>query len=182
LKEELELTDSQRNQSKQSKQSSQLALKPTRSRLAFLFQEIMAPVMTSPFAQFAQLSNMQYLNVAVVDCRIRGIYKLLSRGDYCKASISIGDMWVNLMRAKEIDFDKKTYNTIYDAFARMKVEMAFRKYTDVHNRLRDLHYFIENLTRPAPTCDAISWMIDWMSDMDMLSEEGLWEIDSIDSY
>lgn len=97
---------------------------------------------TSPFAAFATITPFQYLNMTIVDARVKGIYSNLLAGKYAKARSSIVDMYVNLMRAEELDFDKPVYNAIYAAFAHMKIDAALGKYDDVHNRLRDLHYIL----------------------------------------
>lgn len=114
----------------------------------------------SAFAPFAQVSRFEYLNTAVVKSRVRGLYKLMLRGDYSAAKVSITDMLVNLTTALELDFDRPAYNIIYDAFARMRVELALRKYVAVHDRLRDLHYAIENMEEDLMRTALMAYVLD----------------------
>lgn len=87
---------------------------------------------------------LQYIDTVITLCRIRGIYHLILRGDYDKAKWVIAEFYISLMRAAELDFEKTVYNKIFEDFSHMKIDMAMKKYNNVHNRLRDLNYYILN--------------------------------------
>lgn len=142
---------------------------------------------TSAFVPFANINNFEYITLGVIDSRIKGLYKLLLREQYDKLHLSINDMFVNLIRVKEFDFDRKMYNIIYTEFARMKVEASLRKYQSVHNRLRDLHYLIENTVRDQMNddirdqnqiendiCDAFNDDIRKNQDQDQDPKQSVW--------
>lgn len=133
---------------------------------------------TSPFAPFANITPFQYLNKSLVDSRVHGIYRLMLAGNYQKAACSITDMYVNLIRAMELDFAPDEYSTIYDAFARMRIEMARGRYANVHTRLRDLHYFIATKEAAEAAAAAMVYeyeIIPWMNDDDS-------DISDVDSW
>lgn len=85
--------------------------------------------------------KINYMDEAVVDCRLHGLNKALSRGDYERVKFNIVDTIKHLNQAT-IEMDKKLYNKIVDEFLHMRVESALHKYEMLHNRIRDLHYFI----------------------------------------
>jgi hypothetical protein len=102
-------------------------------------------VYATAFAPFAAISTIEYIDTQVVDCRVRGLYKLILRGNYTKARASIMDILVNLRRAVELDMSKHTYNQVFDTFARVRIDLARHRYTEAHDKLRQLHYSLVNV-------------------------------------
>ena len=88
--------------------------------------------------------NIFFVDDVIVDCRLRGIYKSLLRRDYMRVKFNISDMIDHLVKAPYIDLDVDIYKQIIDQFMHMRVDCAMKKYDDVHNRIREVHYLIEN--------------------------------------
>ncbi len=86
---------------------------------------------------------INYLDEAVIDCRLHGLNKALARGDYERVKFNIIDTIRHLYQSN-IDMDKSLYNKIMDEFLHMRVESALKKYDVLHTRIRDLHYMIIN--------------------------------------
>lgn len=80
------------------------------------------------------------MNRNVVDCRLFGIYKLIKREDYKKAFDTILDTILQLRTAKEIDIPKTLLNDIMTDFHKMWALVGFKRYEELHNCVRDLHY------------------------------------------
>lgn len=84
---------------------------------------------------------LAYMNDAIIDCRLRGIYKRLYRGDNVRAAKLIKDTLQN-MRVRPFDVDKYMYNAVYDTFYLCLIDIAMKRFDSAHNRIRDLHYTI----------------------------------------
>jgi hypothetical protein len=92
------------------------------------------------------LPKMTYVNEIYVDCRLRGIVNSIRRFDYERTLNNIVDMIQSLKGAEEIDMPKEVYNKIIDDFYRMRVDASLKKFDNVHNRARDLHFYIMSVT------------------------------------
>lgn len=84
---------------------------------------------------------LAYMDDAIIDCRLRGIYRRLSRGESVRAAKLIKDT-LNNMRMRPFDVDKFMYNAIYDTFYMALIDIAMKRFDSAHNRIRDLHYMI----------------------------------------
>lgn len=93
---------------------------------------------------FMSFTNLvfDYVDTSFVEFRIRDIYKYMLKDEYKYAITIINETMINLRHASVIDMDIGTYNKIYNEFYHMRIEMAAKKYTNVHDRMRDLHYYI----------------------------------------
>ena len=87
--------------------------------------------------------KINFLDEAVIDCRLRGLNNALIRGDYERVRFNIVDTIKHLNQAN-IEMNKILYNKIVDEFLHMQVESALHKYDNLHNRIRNLHYIIVN--------------------------------------
>jgi hypothetical protein len=96
-------------------------------------------------AQFKNITQLAYINDLIVDCRLKGLYMLLKDKKYEKASAVIGDSINMMLKATEIDMDKRIHKKIIAEFYHMYVEIALKKYNAVHDRIRDMHYYIVRL-------------------------------------
>lgn len=85
--------------------------------------------------------TFDYINMGVVDCRVRGIYGLLLKCDYESAQVNIANFLSSLERACEVDCDR--YKPLFDAFSIMHNNLLTGSYARVHDKLRDLHYKIK---------------------------------------
>jgi hypothetical protein len=83
--------------------------------------------------------NIVYMNEAVVDCRLRGIYRQLKRNAYNKAMNNVISI-ISDFRKADIDMDKNLAEHVMTELLRIRIAMAFKRYQDAHNRVRDLHY------------------------------------------
>lgn len=88
--------------------------------------------------------NIMFVDDVVVDCRLKGLYQSLLRQDYERVKFNIIDMIDHLRKAPYVDMDINVYKKIIDEFMHMRVEVAIKKYNNVHDRIRNVHYFISN--------------------------------------
>ena len=91
-------------------------------------------------------AKITYLNEIYVDCRLRVIVNSIRRFDYVRTLSNIIDMIQSLRYAQEVDIPKDIYNKIMDAFLRMRVDASLKKFNNVHDRARDLHFYIMETT------------------------------------
>jgi hypothetical protein len=106
-------------------------------------------MISSPFATHnlpyaLRVGKFAYIDEVIVDCRLVGMNKAMLRGDYDRVKFNIIDMIDHLRKTPFIEMDKMMYDTIMSEFLHMRVESALRKFDDVHNRIRDLHFMILN--------------------------------------
>jgi len=87
------------------------------------------------------MSKLVYVNELIVDCRLRGIYCQIRHQKYQKAKDLISQM-IMYLKNIDVNIEKELYNEIIEEFYHMSVEMAFKKYNNVHDRVRNLHYKI----------------------------------------
>lgn len=91
---------------------------------------------------FVKTQKLAYIDEFILDCRLTGIYKTLKKGDYERTKSLIRDTLNIMMTAGEIDMTKIMYRKIVDELYHMIVELAFKKFNSVHDRIRNLHYYI----------------------------------------
>ena len=85
---------------------------------------------------------IMYMNTGVFDARIRGIYRHMLRKDYTLVKDLLNDTIYTLNTAK---LEDNRLATMFIPFLyKALVELALKRYNNVHNILRDIHYFIVN--------------------------------------
>jgi hypothetical protein len=99
--------------------------------------------MESAFTSVPPL-RLMLVSDAIIDCRVRGLYNLLRKGKYYHTRLLLNDTIRELQTADEYECDPAFLQHVVDEMYRALVDMSFRKYMSVHNRLRDLHYEIFN--------------------------------------
>jgi hypothetical protein len=85
---------------------------------------------------------MKFVNNAILICRIHGLYKQMMRADYERAKFAIIEMVTLLRTIKDIHLSQDTYKRVIDDFLHMRVDICLHKYDDVHNRMRNLYYYL----------------------------------------
>lgn len=103
---------------------------------------MITPPQTPKNMIFKMTPQLAYINEAIINCRLIGIYKLLKDCKYDKVKLVIGDSIKMMQNAKEKDMDKRIFNKLINEFYHMTVEIALKKYNTVHDRVRDMHYYI----------------------------------------
>lgn len=97
---------------------------------------------------FKATPKLAYINERIINCRLTGLYKALNKRDYDRTSDLIADT-INMIKIAEVvDIDAPLYSKINDDFYRIAVDFAFKLYHSVHNRIRDMHYYIINYGNP----------------------------------
>lgn len=86
--------------------------------------------------------RLAYVDEAVVDCRVRGMYKQVMRGQYDKVVANAKDTLLVLRTAKELDMDVKLYGKLVDNLYKVRLDFVAGDYQKMHNRIRDMHYAI----------------------------------------
>ena len=91
---------------------------------------------------FRKTPKLEYINEGIVNSRLKGLYKSLLNNDYDRTKFLVEDTINMIKTTTEIDIDKELYNKILDELYQMILELVFKKYNSVHDRIRDLHYLI----------------------------------------
>lgn len=87
--------------------------------------------------------RITYVSDAIIDCRLRGIYTWLIRGQYNIARVLIIDT-ISEFQLAEIDVPLTFMSHVIDVLFHAYVDMNLKKYDAVHTWIRDLHYIIYN--------------------------------------
>ena len=105
-----------------------------------------------PFESFKTISSMNtksthridYIDEYILDGRILGIYKAMQNGDNDYICNLVCDTIDILKNAQEIDIDENMLDRVMNDLYTMTVELSLNQINNIHNRVRDLHYFIVN--------------------------------------
>lgn len=96
-----------------------------------------APAYRAPAKKFA------YVDKAIVQCRLHGIYKQYIHQNFDRMVETVSDTIAVLKYTHDIDMDKATYKSVMDALERSRIDFAVKNYKDGHRRLRELYYSLE---------------------------------------
>ena len=91
---------------------------------------------------FKKTPKLEYINERIVNSRLTSLYKSLLNNDYDRTKFLVEDTINMIKTTTEIDIDKELYKKIIDELYQMIMELIFKKYNSVHDRIRDLHYLI----------------------------------------
>jgi hypothetical protein len=94
------------------------------------------------YRPFKKTPKLEYINEGIVNSRLKGLYKSILNNDYDRTKFLVEDTINMIKTTTEIDIDKELYNKIIDELYQMIMELIFKKYNSVHDRIRDLHYLI----------------------------------------
>jgi hypothetical protein len=107
-----------------------------------------------PFESFKTISSMNtsvkpthkidYMDEYILDRRIMGIYKAMQNGNIDYICNLVCDTIDVLENAQEIDIDENMLYRVMTDLYTMTVELSLNQINNIHNRIRDLHYFIVN--------------------------------------
>ena len=97
------------------------------------------------------------VNYAILDCRLTGLYKLMCRGNYTKVVAVLNDTLRSIRGAVSCQCTSKFMDFIITQLYHMLVDMAFRRYSAVHERLRDVHFIIVDILTPEVEEETIEW-------------------------
>jgi hypothetical protein len=86
------------------------------------------------------------ISYAIIDCRLKGIYKAINKQQYDRASDIINDTIRSIKAAVENECDPKFVEYVICQLYMMLLDIAFNRKQDVHSKVRDLHYQIYNIT------------------------------------
>ena len=81
----------------------------------------------------------------LVSIRLRTIYRSLEVQDYDKTRVHIINLIDVMRKTQLIDMSRDMYNRVLDSMMHMRIDLAMKRYSKVHNDLRDLQ--IAYLTR-----------------------------------
>lgn len=84
-----------------------------------------------------------YVDTAIVQCRLHGIYKSYIRQRYDRMIETLSDTIAVMKYTREMDMEPKTFKSVMDALERTRVDFAVKNYKDGHRRLRELYYSLE---------------------------------------
>lgn len=88
-----------------------------------------------------------YIDGAIIDCRLRGIYNLCRSGNFVKAQDNAMDTLMLLEKTPIIDINHALYMEMVDGFRWINTRFVLGDYRNVHAHVRDLHFriFAEDL-------------------------------------
>jgi hypothetical protein len=92
--------------------------------------------------------TLAYVDDAIIDCRLRGMYNALHKGRYDKVCESAWDTLLVLQNAQEVDMELGLTKRVMEDLCCLCVDLAMRNYDDAHERIRSLHYDIMNMYNP----------------------------------
>lgn len=85
-----------------------------------------------------QMTKFAVVDDTIVNFRIRTIYRLLKDESYDRVKLMIINLVDLLRKTPEVQIDKDRYNQVLTALMRMRILVGLKRYTDVHNLLRDI--------------------------------------------
>ena len=103
----------------------------------------MAYIQAVPFG--LSKSKLAVVDDTIVFIRLKTIYRLLKQQDYAKSLTHIILLIDTLKKTECIRMTREMYNTVLNTLMHMRINLALRKYSLVHNALRDLQ--ILNITK-----------------------------------
>jgi hypothetical protein len=89
--------------------------------------------------------TLAYVDEAIIDCRLRGMYNALHKGCYDKVCESARDTLLVLQNAQEVDMEIGLTKRVIDDLNCLCVDVEVKNYHDAHDRIRSLHYDITNM-------------------------------------
>jgi hypothetical protein len=84
--------------------------------------------------------QLKMIDEAIIDCRLRGLYKLLARQKYAKFQHVVNDTIWNFQNAEEIAVDPKLMSQFINIMYICLVDLAMGRTNMVHDKIRDMHY------------------------------------------
>ena len=109
------------------------------------------------FASSRATKSFTMISYGILDCRFTGLYKMLQRGQYQKMINVINETLYSIRTAVETECTKTFMDFIISQLYLMLVDMAFRRYDNVHERIRDIHFLIMDILTPENDEDEIVW-------------------------
>ena len=88
------------------------------------------------------MNSYTYVSKESVDGQLRIINMLLDDKNYKGVCKTLGTLISNINNAVIYECDKDTLFHIVDEAFRSQVDMAFKRYNQVHDRVRDMHYMV----------------------------------------
>lgn len=85
--------------------------------------------------------KLAVIDEIIVDCRLRGIYRMMKNGNHKKAMFMVLDTIVDLREAS-VEMEIHMYDHVLAEFLCILMALGFKKYDVVHNLVRDLHFHI----------------------------------------
>lgn len=95
------------------------------------------------------------VSYAVLDCRFKGIYRLIALQKYAKASIVINDTLRSIKNAAVCECAPKFMDFVISELYRMLIDLAFHRYDSLHEHIRMLHYTVLEILMPDNENDEI---------------------------
>lgn len=95
----------------------------------------------------AQVPNgMQTTKLAIIDdfivnMRLRTIYRMLKDEQYVRVNNMIINLIDILRKTPEVKMEKDRYNMVLTSLMRMKIHVSLKRYSEVHNLLRDVQIY-----------------------------------------
>lgn len=84
-----------------------------------------------------------YVDKAIVQCRLHGIYKQYIHQRFDRMMDTISDTIAVMKYTPHVEMDKATFDSVMDALQRSRIDFAVKNYKDGHRRLRELYYHLE---------------------------------------
>ena len=85
---------------------------------------------------------IRYVNTGILDARIRGIYRHLLRMNYALVKDLLNDT-IYILNTATLE-DPRLASMFIPFLYKSLIELALKRYNNVHNILREMHYFIVN--------------------------------------
>ena len=92
--------------------------------------------------------SFKIVSYDALDCRLRGIYNLISKNNLSKAAEVINDTIRTVNTAESSECCRAFLNYFVDNMYRILIDIARKQMDNVHNRLRDVHYMIIDIITP----------------------------------
>ena len=81
-----------------------------------------------------------YVSNEIIDGQLRVVYMLLKKEEYNLVSKVINDIINNIRFAYISDTNKKTLGFLIDESYKALVDLAFKRYRNVHDKVRNMHF------------------------------------------